>query len=378
MWYFDSWAVLDGQAFVSDRSADSIDAKATVFMSVPDLEPVPIGRISTALRAQRACFQDGFRDPDTSEEFAFDNLDQVREVIRRAYLGGGLAPVPTPIEGPPVSPFRTEYGEVPEPAPSRSGGEYYDEAVQQIFDDIWPQNAFDLRKDFEGLRDLSDRTLRHEQLLKIHSSTDRLEGLLRAFAEATLLEVVHENIRVLHLPEHRELIAQWAIILESMGLSFGEETWVSLGVGDVMGEILSSYRRSQGLPFDKRILFRIPCPLRQKWFPLIQSLGHKMLLPLATSDYFENNNELPELIPALFCAMVVVLAPDVIVARPGRLQRGDMFRLVGRACEWLERELPRVELPTGVEAELTNFAWKQISQNRDRSQLMQRGENQIG
>jgi hypothetical protein len=249
--------------------------------------------------------------------------------------------------------------------------------VRQIFDDTWLQPAFDLRHDFGDLRELSDRYRRHEQLLKVHRSTDRLEGLLRAFAEATLLEVVNGNIDRLHLPEPRQLIAQWAIILDLMGFSYGEETWAKLGLEDVLREIRMNYAPF-GFPFDKRILFQIPCPLRRKWSPFIQSLGHKMLLPLATADYFENNNELPELIPALFCSMVVVLGPEVIVSRRGRLQQGDMFRLVGRACEWLERELPRVELPSRVEAALTSFAWSQLSRNRDRSKPKPGSESGVG
>src|SRR4051794_3224160 len=107
-WYIDAWAVHDGRAFASRRTAESIAAEATVFLSVPDLEAVPVGRISTALRATRSGFQDGLRDPGGSE-IAFRTLDQVRDLIRRAYLASGLgpgapgvtaAPLPRPDLGP--------------------------------------------------------------------------------------------------------------------------------------------------------------------------------------------------------------------------------------------------------------------------------------
>ncbi len=90
-WYVDAWAVHDGKAFASRRPPDSIEAEATVFMSVPDLQAVPVGRISTALRATRNGFQDGFRDGE-GNEIAFDTLAQVRDLVRRAFLIGELGP----------------------------------------------------------------------------------------------------------------------------------------------------------------------------------------------------------------------------------------------------------------------------------------------
>lgn len=99
-WRVDAWAVEDGKAFVSRREPDSIDAQSTVFLSVPDLEPVPVGRISTALRATRSGFQAGLRDEDGAE-IPFDSLDEVRSLVRRAYLGSGLGPeAPAAVAGP--------------------------------------------------------------------------------------------------------------------------------------------------------------------------------------------------------------------------------------------------------------------------------------
>lgn len=94
-WYIDAWAVRDGMAFASERAPNSIkEVQSTVFLSVPALEPVPIGRISTALRATRSGFQDKFHDLDGAE-VPFQNLEQIQEIVRRAYLvsGGGPAGV---------------------------------------------------------------------------------------------------------------------------------------------------------------------------------------------------------------------------------------------------------------------------------------------
>jgi len=92
-WFIDAWAVHDGRVFASRRPPGSIVADATVFMSVPDLEAVPVGRISTALRATRSGFQEGLRtNDDNRAEIPFDNLRQIRDLVRRAYLAAGLGP----------------------------------------------------------------------------------------------------------------------------------------------------------------------------------------------------------------------------------------------------------------------------------------------
>lgn len=95
-WYVDAWAVVDGKLFASRRAPDTATdylstAEATVFISVPDLQAVPVGRITTALRATRSSFQDRLRGANGAE-IPFDTLDQLRDLVRRGYLGGDLGP----------------------------------------------------------------------------------------------------------------------------------------------------------------------------------------------------------------------------------------------------------------------------------------------
>jgi hypothetical protein len=101
-WFIDAWAVHDGKVFASRRPPESTAADATVFMSVPDLEAVPVGRISTALRATRGGFQEGLRTNDSDlAEIPFDDLRQVRDLVRRGYLAADLGPgSPGAIAGP--------------------------------------------------------------------------------------------------------------------------------------------------------------------------------------------------------------------------------------------------------------------------------------
>lgn len=359
MWYFNSWAVLDGQAFVSKRNADSVEAGATVFLSVPDLEAVPIGRISTALRAQRSCFQDGFRDPDSGAEFEFDNLDQVREIIRRAYLGGGLAPVPTPIEGPPLSPFRSEMSEPWEPPPAGSGGAYYDETTNALRQQLDPT--------FLPINELSDRLKRRAVLERVHHSVERLEPYLRAFAIASLLELFRENRSVIYLPSARDTLISWDYLLRCLGYLTTEMDLMRPLRLLIGSSHWPDWRRDPQFHFDKGILFHIPCPLRKSWNRHIQSLAHTLLLPIADNKHFESYHELEDFIPTLFSATVVVLSRELVVSPIGPFGKRDRFRLVGRACEWLLNELPRVALSTEVEAELTKFAHGRLSMNRNRA-----------
>jgi hypothetical protein len=140
-WYIDAWAVHDGRVFASRRLPSSEpqyvqSAGSTVFMSVPDLQAVPVGRISTALRATRSGFQEGFRDAEATE-IAFESLAQVRDLVRRAYLAAGLGPgSPGATAGPIPGPDVVDDG---------PGGRYLDDhedrQLSPIFYDGWPPDA---------------------------------------------------------------------------------------------------------------------------------------------------------------------------------------------------------------------------------------------
>jgi hypothetical protein len=357
MWCFDSWAVLDGLAFVSFRKPETIDSETTVFLSVPDLEPVPIGRISTALRAQRAGFQDGFRSPN-GREFEFENLEQIKEVIRRAYLGGGLAPVPAPLEGPPVSPFRRERERPPAIRPTRDAGRnYYEEELHRL------GSARKLPRDF---RPLGDSKRRADLLGDVYEGSEYIHEYLQAFGTATLLEFVKTNTDRLHLPGPREVLQNWTHLLYLLGFS-QDNRLGGYELDAIARDIIHHFYRPRiPLSFDKAILFHIPCPLRRNWSRHIQTLGHKLLLPLVDREYYSNNRELAEFIPALFCAMIIVINPQLTVSNLGELRFDDYRRLLGRACEWLLHELPRVDLPEEVEMEISKFAWRRLELNQER------------
>jgi hypothetical protein len=361
-WYVDSWAVLDGLAFASRRPADSLDAEATVFLSVPDLEPIPVGRISTALRAQRASFQDGFRD-ENGNELAFDTLDQVREVIRRAYLGGGLGPAPVAVEPPPVDPLLREAERPPDGPPPRAGGSFLDAQMEQLGTDprVW--------KDYSALQDPVRRRKLFEAMHHDEATT-LFYPYLQAFGAATVLEFLHVNWKHLYHAEVRETLAQWTHLLIATGLSEGLPPYWELLRYHGMPEPARYFLESRPVSFwaaplvaSKGLLFRLPCPLRKHWDRHIQTLGHKLLLPLVDRHYFAGNQALPEFIPLLFCSLIMAVKPALAVEDHSPLESVDRHRLLGRALWWLTREMPNVTLPDAVERQLSDFAWARLGEN---------------
>jgi hypothetical protein len=360
MWYFDSWAVLDGLAFVSRRRQGSIDTEATVFLSVPDLEPVPIGRISTALRAQRASFQDGFRNSVDDREFEFDDLGQIREVIRRAYLGGGLGPTPAPVEGLPISPFRRERSHATRGPRPFDGGSYYEAELKRIGWGDCP--LFDFGT-------LNDPERREALLLHLHDCSRYLYDCLGAFGRATMLEFIDNHASQLHLPGPRESLKNWVQLLVAFG--FWDDSFLeNFSLGGIPVEFSIGRDRSfASSPFNKGILFHIPCPLRPTWSRSIHTLGHKLLLALVDRSYFASTRGLPEFIPVLFCSLIMVVTPQLSVSEVQQIRFNDYHRLLGRACEWLLQELPRNQLPSEVEREISDFAWSRLKMNPKRPRV---------
>ena len=368
-WYIDSWAVLDGIAFASLRQPNSIKADATVFLSVPDLEPVPMGRISTALRAQRNCFQDRFCD-EYGNEFVFENLAQVQETIRRAYLAGGLAPTPAPLKELPIEPLLSGGAfAVPMDFPRRSGGAYFEEELKRLAAE---PSLKSVQIDYSILQDPIQRKKILESLhLK---STPGLYAYVKAFGEATLIEFLYVRHNDLIKPEVRKALSQWIGVLYSAGLwDSTYQLWEFLGFAGLTGAILGGQppwvERETWLPVNSPIIlarkdsvFHIPCPLRSGWDKQIKSLHHKMLLPLADRSYFAGNKEAPEFVPLLFCSLVVAAGP-ALRATPSLFQASDRHRLMGRALLWITTELPSMTLPEGVDQALTDFAWAQLHRN---------------
>jgi len=337
-------------------------ARTLSTLSVPDLKPIPVGRISTALRAQRASFQDGFRDA-AGNEIAFETLDQVREVIRRAYLAGGLGPAPVAVEPRPIDPLLHEPERPPAGPRPREGGLFLDEQLDRLGSDRLVSVDYSALQHLASRRDLLEALHREE-------TTAHFYQYLREFGAATLLEFLRVRWDHFYRPDERQTLAHWIRLLIATGLwdspvqyrDFLAYADLPNPAHDLLADLAFAFTAEPSVAL-KGLLFRMPCPLRQHWDRHIHTLGHKLLLALVDRDYFAMNPDLPEFIPALLCSLVITVTPALAVTAVPAFQSGDRHRLLGRALWWLAREMPNVILPDVVEQHLSDFAWGRLHEN---------------
>src|SRR5437764_2406552 len=91
-WYVESWSVLDGLVFASERDTSG-ETVNTVFLAPPYWSPVAVANLSTAWAASRMGFQDRLCDAG-GDDIRFDTLDEIRELARRGFLNGGYGFLP--------------------------------------------------------------------------------------------------------------------------------------------------------------------------------------------------------------------------------------------------------------------------------------------
>jgi hypothetical protein len=360
-WFIDAWAVRDGVAFASRRFDNSVDATNTIFMSVPALEPIPVGRITTALGATRGCFQAGLFGTD-GHEIAFDDLNQIRELIRRGYLASGIGPggaaAPAPVG--------------PLPEPGGIGGAYYETAISR---DVELAGSRWLDEGGEAATSLASAFSVSHQL-------HRVGQLVKAFAEATIVEwerAVESGLATDSPDGRRDRyramggLYDWYATLASRGvwnnvpemarfidinqLPFGHHIYYRFAEFDF---IFGMPRRTYS---DHELLTMAPCPLRSNWDHRIRRLSDKVFLALSDASYFESNPHVAELAPALLASLVSVRAmTNVVLGVEAGIEFDDRLR---DSLAWLSRELPSVELPTMAEMFLQKYIWSMLDQAQD-------------
>lgn len=356
-WHVDSWAVRDGFAFASYRDAGSMrDAKRTVFIGVPELVPVPIGRVSTALWATRGNFQDRFLD-DNGQEIGFLKLEHVIELVRRAYLAGGIGPGPAAGEG----------AERPGPRENLPGGgdAHFDDGLGQLA----PAPAWNQR--FHPTGDKDERDARFREILRHQDVIDTLYDYLRVFGEATLIKWA-EALTGPGGGADLADFARWQRALYRIGLWRAPGEYLDMvDKNDAIQTVVSavdpwfpypyrdpSWPSWMSSPTHEQIVLNVPCPLRPQWSRLIKRLSDKLYLALSTLDYFDINDGLPEFIPALLAALaIVVQTEEERFDWYGDDARRDRLKA---ALGWLSQEMPQIALPDEAERALTDFAWAEL------------------
>ena len=351
-WHVESWAVRDGMAFASFRPTNDIGrTERTVFIGVPGLEAVPLGRVSPALWATRLNFQDGFHSED-GDEIGFGSLAEVKELVRRGYLAGGIGPGPGGGEGP-----------LPEnPPDGPQAGPTLDGEFERLRE---------TRHWFRGSKGIAvpeTRKVLFDTLLQPSACKSTFEHL-RMFGVATIRLWAQRMRAVDQDDEAVADLSEWVQLLWRAGLwssfrDFEEDVlpyaldWVGPGL------VYWRYDRGYGVVPDhgesftrEQIIFRVPCPLRHDWDWRIRRLSDKLLLAVATHDYFDFNDELPELVPVLLAALAIVSQgrPPMTAASPNA-QR-ERLRL---ALHWLSEQMPQLTLPISAEYSLRKFAWSEL------------------
>lgn len=119
-WYIETWSVVDGIAFATRRHPTDSEPSLTLALQPPYWDPIAVSNPATALRALAHGYQ--HRLYDDQDEVPFDTLDEVREVVRRGYNGGGIGFGPAPGPGPAPSPNEGS-PRIPSPKVNRERGD---------------------------------------------------------------------------------------------------------------------------------------------------------------------------------------------------------------------------------------------------------------
>jgi hypothetical protein len=338
-------------AFTSQRRSGAVQsAQRTIFLAVPDLEAIPIGRVSTGLWATRANFQDGFHD-ENGEEIGFETLDAVKELVRRGYLAGGIGPGP----GGALEPQQ------PAPRGQPDAGErYWEDGINQLgtHHKWFPRSV--------GIAFKPERQRLFGQLLT-PPAVEGLNAYLRLFAEATLALWVEQLEHESAPEEDLDALGRWQSVLFATGLwdspdgllyalektravDFWHKTdaWLK-GPG-----LPRTWSIALETPTHEGNVLRVPCPLRKHWHRGIQRLSDKIFLATSTLDYFDINPDLPEFIPSLLGALAIVTQSHGPLRKYGWDARRQRLEI---ALDWLSTQMPQMSLPRAAEEALHRFAW---------------------
>jgi len=342
-WFIDAWAVHDGRVFASRRLPESISADATVFMSVPDLEPVPVGRISTALRATRSGFQEGLRTNDSElAEIPFENLAQVRDLVRRAFLAAGLGPgSPAGVAGP-----------VPRPDRGSGPGSAFLEQESSARDAPWsciylldagPPPHLD-----QALYAVAKATILEWDLYLETQEPDEIRGLvgwLGALTRAGMLQPAENDVAGSPFPTSLlDVAAQYEADNLLATLQLIADRWLP-GSPFEAAERISGY-------WSRGHLAIVPLPAAPGWPDRVRRLADMSLLPVIDLRFWTSDDPVTSLDVAPLVLSHAIRQP----ARSGRL-RGEpsaaeaAFDRARASMAWFLAN----ELPPAAEAVLADF-----------------------
>jgi len=344
-WHVDAWSVRDGIAFASYRSHEAIStATSSVFIGVPGLDVVPLGSVSPALWAARASFQDGLHDAD-GQSIAFEDLDQVKELVRRGFLAGGLGP------GAP------ETGETPRGGPPGLPGR-----LDGIFRDILvhaPRMEFPRPAQGPAERDDFFRSLCEAPTSEV------IFELVRTFAFAVLAlwQRAHPPLHEWPVGDAQDLLGWTGALFPALWRDPRDafEHAHRIDVGLDVPEIFYSWRHWEYVAAPPNALASAaPCPTRAGWDGRISRLSDKLLVLLVTDSGLQGMSDLGDLTPAILSALIATRPP---LAGPWSY-RHNFREHLRIALEWLSNQLPQRRLPLAAEQSIERFVQDRLAPAR--------------
>ena len=357
-WHIEAWSVRDGMAFASLRPAGQVlKAERTVFIGAPSLDVVPLGSVSPALWATRANFQAGLWGLSEGgaegerAEIGFDTLQQVRELVRRGYLAGGMGPGAA--EGGP---------QLPEGGPNGSPdvGRRLDEAYKHLYaDDI-----------YQSLR-LASPALRREFFgwLARPGEVPRVREGLRTFA-ASVIELWTNQLASSDFPlRGRSDLGRlvWAVIRhlglwpDPMEARFYLErhTHASLINHPDFRGIFDSWHYGinwiTSTPDD--LVFLAPCPVLPSGDRRIARLSDKLLQFVLTATKPDQSLSMADFVPAILAALLITAEAPLPI---WTVRDHDFAERLRIALDWMSAQMPQHMLPQQAGAALDRFVDQQL------------------
>lgn len=351
-WHIEAWSVRDGMAFASRRPAGQVlSAQRTVFVGVPGLEAVPVGSVSPALWATRANFQQGLHDPD-GEEIGFENLDQVRELVRRGYLAGGIGP--SPPEGEPGPP--------PARPPNAREGEQAEADLQR--------KLADLAGEYQH-HDMANPASRQRffELLTRPQHARLLRELLLDCAVSVIVLWAQRSVAGGPSLRDRSDFSRWiSAVIWHLGLwthpweaerSVEESLRINGGEGAAFHDLFYGWRYGTDWHASAAgdLVFVAPCPTPRGGGPRVSCLSDKVLHYVLSASASQRTQALEDLVPAVLAAMLVTVTMPVPVLRNSD---ADFIERLRAALAWLSAQMPQHALSARVDAALQRFVAQQL------------------
>lgn len=355
-WHIDAWSVRDGMAFASFRPPGQVlKAQRTVFIGAPSLEVVPLGSVSPALWATRANFQAGLWSltkngaEGESVEIGFDTLEQVRELVRRGYLAGGMGP------GAPEG----------EPQPRVEGPDGPTDAGQRL------EATYErlLASGYNRTVSWANPSSRDELFKWLASPVVRpkVREAIQALS-AAVMTLWARQLAMTNFPlRGQEDFACMTWAITSLGLWPDRMTAFSALVDLSPGllsypnffEMFHSWRyvRDWGTVTSHDLVFRAPYPRLSSGARGATRLSDKLLQFVLITDTPSPTLRLTDLVPAILAALLIT-ATSPLSSWIGRDE--DFAERLGIALNWLSAQMPQLSLPRQAEEAIDRLVDQQL------------------